>query len=65
MSLKHFHIAFIFFCAVFSFGFAAWCFVFQALPGMSNIMGWASAIGGVLLVFYGIRFYRKSKNVIV
>ncbi|MAS96869.1 MAG: hypothetical protein CMO55_27070 [Verrucomicrobiales bacterium] len=65
MSLKHFHIAFIFFCAIFAFGFATWCFVFRPMQGTTDIMGGASAIGGALLVFYGIRFYRKSKNVIV
>lgn len=65
MSLKFFHIAFIFFCAVFALGFGTWCLLFPELPPMFLAMGWISLAGGVALVVYGIRFVRKSRNLIV
>ena len=65
MSLKYFHIGFIGFCTVFSLGFGAWCLLANGLPSMFNVMGWLSVIGGVSLLIYGIRFLKKSKDVIV
>jgi len=34
------------------------------LPDMFEIMGWASLVGGFALLIYGIRFLKKSKDVI-
>jgi len=64
MSLKLFHIAFITICLLSAWGFAAWCLLRGGLPAMFEVMGWLSAVGGLLLLVYGIRFLRKSKNVI-
>jgi hypothetical protein len=64
MSIKHFHIAFIIFCTLFSLGFSAWCLVIPGQPSVIEEMGWISLAGGIALLIYGIRFYRKIKNVI-
>lgn len=64
MSLKFFHIAFIAICLLSAWGFAAWCLLTRGLPGMFDVMGWISLVGGVLLLVYGIRFVRKAKDVI-
>ena len=64
MSLKHFHLAFIFFCAFFSLGFAAWCLLVPGLPKMFFAMGCISALGGVVLVYYGVRFVRKTRKLV-
>ncbi|MEM6915091.1 MAG: hypothetical protein AAF491_00890 [Verrucomicrobiota bacterium] len=65
MSLKHFHLAFILICLLFTGGFAAWCFLVPDLPPMFTAMGWISALGGLSLFIYGIRFLKKSKDVII
>ena len=65
MSLKHFHIAFITFCLLFSLGFAAWCLLIPGQAPVLEYMGWFSLVGGVALLVYGIRFYTKIKNVII
>lgn len=65
MSLKNFHIAFIIICVLFTGGFAAWCFLVPGLPSMFTAMGWISAIGALSLLVYGVRFLKKSKNVII
>ncbi|MDF1861882.1 MAG: hypothetical protein P1U87_16810 [Verrucomicrobiales bacterium] len=65
MSLKFFHIGFIGFCTLFSLGFAAWCLFAPGLPGMFQLMGWLSLVGGITLFVYGIRFLKKAKDVIV
>lgn len=64
MSLKFFHIAFITICLLSAWGFAAWCLLRRELPVMFDVMGWLSLVGGLLLLVYGIRFVRKSKNLI-
>ncbi|MEM9283425.1 MAG: hypothetical protein AAGA96_16500 [Verrucomicrobiota bacterium] len=64
MSLKHFHIAFVLFCLLFSWGFAAWCLLLPGQAPMLRTMGWISLIGGFVLLFYGVRFYSKIKDII-
>jgi len=64
MSLKHFHIAFIIVCLLFAWGLAAWCLLIPGRSGMFQVMGWISAVGGLALLIYGIRFLKKSKDVI-
>ena len=64
MSLKAFHIAFIFLSAVLAAGFAAWCFREMSETGNSGL-GFAGAISAacaVALGAYGIRFVRKTKG---
>jgi hypothetical protein len=64
MSLKAFHIAFIFLSAALSAGFAAWCFRETASTGNLGIAltGVLSAACAVGLGAYGIRFVRKTKG---
>ena len=65
MSLKHFHLFFIALSVLTAFGFGAWSLLTRGLPASFFWMGWISLIGGVALLIYGVRFYRKSKKVIV
>jgi len=65
MSIKRIHLAFIAFCSLFALGFSAWCLLIPGMPGTITAMGWISLVGGVTLVVYGVRFYRKAKSVIV
>ncbi len=61
MSLKAFHVAFIFLSAALASGFAAWCFAQQ--PQVSYLVaGVVSAAAAVALAAYGIRFIRKTKD---
>jgi len=64
MSLKHFHILFIFLAVLSAFGFGAFALLIEDLPSFFPPMGWVSVVGGVALVIYGVRFLQKAKNVI-
>ena len=61
MSLKAFHVFFIFASIVLAFGFGVWAVYIYLQEG--NIpyltMGLLSIAAGVALVFYGIRFLQK------
>ena len=60
MSLKGFHVFFIFLATLLAAGFAAWSLMNEtAVP-----VGIASAVLAVALIIYGIWFIRKSKNII-
>ncbi len=61
MSLKGFHIVFITLSTLCAFGFALWTLVsnHDANTGGVRAGGLASAVIGVGLVVYGVRFYRK------
>jgi len=65
MSLKHFHIAFITVCTLFFAGLGAWCLLVEALPGMYRAMGWISLLCGAALLFYGVRFLKKTKSLVL
>ena len=65
MSLKHFHIVFIFLAVITCVGFGAWALLMRGLPDGFRIMGWISAISGVALLGYGIYFVRKAKKLII
>lgn len=64
MSLKNFHIAFITITVLSAWAFAAWCLLFPDLPFRFEVMGWGSLLGGIGLLVYGIRFLKKTKDVI-
>jgi hypothetical protein len=64
MSLKHFHIFFIFLAILCTLGFSAWALLTPRLEALDRGIGWFSGILGVALVFYGIWFWKKSKLVI-
>ncbi len=64
MSLKHFHVLFIFIAALTCVGFGAWALLMRGLPDSFRIMGWISAIAGVFFLGYGIHFVRKMKQII-
>ena len=61
MSLKTFHLFFLIFAILFDFGFAAYAFFGPDNEITREIkpMGIGSGIFGLLLVAYGIWFYRK------
>ena len=68
MSLKGFHILFIFYAVLCSVGFWAWTvFNLESARQLSAVaLGQASGIMGILLFFYGIWFVvKKSKTIIV
>ena len=67
MSLRGFHLVFITFATLLCLGLAVWSFGFAPRNG-----GWALTAFGVAMViatfalpYYGIRFYRKAKNLIL
>ena len=61
MSLKGFHLFFIFLSVLLAAGCAAWAFA-NEVPGPFGI---GSCIVGALLVVYGIYFIRKTRKLIV
>ena len=67
MSIKGFHLIFITVAALFCAGFGVWALFFdQQDSGMgTKIAGIVTLIASVGLVFYGIYFRRKSKDIIV
>jgi hypothetical protein len=65
MSLKAFHVFFIAVCTIFSVGFGVWCFARYGADGGFGYLatGVASVAGGGALVFYGVFFLRKFKDI--
>ncbi|MBI5217145.1 MAG: hypothetical protein HY960_15420 [Ignavibacteriae bacterium] len=65
MSLKSFHIFFITVSTLFAFGFAAWFIKsYNTSEEVSNLFAaLLSAISGVGLIIYGIRFLKKLQHV--
>lgn len=61
MSLKAFHILFIFLSVVLAAGCAWWAFANEA----SLAFGIGSAVVAVGLVIYGIQFLKKTRKLIV
>ena len=64
MSLKHFHIVFIFLAVLCTLGFAAWALLLPGLEMSVRGIGWFSGVLGVGLILYGSWFWKKSKHVI-
>jgi hypothetical protein len=60
MSLKGFHILFIALSVLLLAFLAVWFIVNQ----VNTAVGVGSAIGCLLLIVYGVRFVKKSKNII-
>ncbi len=65
MSLKHFHIAFVAICVISAWAFAAWCLAAPGLDSGLRGLGVVSFLGGVALLVYGVRFYRKIKDLVL
>jgi len=64
MSLKGFHIVFVFFSTALALGVGAWCLYVHYVEGVQTyligaIVSFACAVG---LVIYGFWFYRKMKR---
>jgi hypothetical protein len=64
MSLKAFHIVFVFFSTALALGVGAWCIYVDMVEGVQTylvgaIISFVSAVG---LVIYGFWFYRKMKR---
>lgn len=58
MSLKAFHLIFVTLLTALSFSCAAWAF-----DAGYSLFGMAGIASGVLVVFYGVYFLKKLKNV--
>ena len=65
MSLKAFHVAFIFLSTALCGGFALWCFREMTRTESTGygIVGGISAAGVLALAAYAVRFLRKSRDV--
>jgi hypothetical protein len=65
MGLKTLHIIFITLSILLSFGFGLWCVSSEGeqLGSFHRVIGIASFVAAVSLLFYGIWFLRKLKNV--
>jgi len=61
MSLRGFHILFIFLAILMSVGCALWAFA----NGVAPLFGSGCAIAAVALVIYGIYFLKKTKKLIL
>ena len=64
MSLKAFHIVFIFFSTALALGVGAWCIYVDLVEGVQTYLAGAIAsfACAVALVIYGFLFYRKMKR---
>ncbi len=67
MSLRGFHLVFITFATLLCLGLAVWCFAFA--PRNSGweitLLGVLMAIASLGLPYYGVRFYKKAKNLVI
>ncbi len=64
MSLKHFHVIFIAIAMLACAGFGAWALVKEDVSTATLVTGVFSLVLAVVLLIYGVWFYRKSKKVI-
>ena len=64
MSLKAFHIVFVFFSTALALGIGAWCIYMNMVEGVQTYIAGAVAsfVSAVALVIYGFWFYRKMKR---
>ena len=64
MSLRGFHIVFIFFSTLLALGCGAWCIWVDLVEGAPIYVAGAIAsfLSAVALIIYGIWFYRKMKR---
>jgi len=64
MSLRGFHIVFIFFSTLLALGCGAWCIWVDLVEGAPVYLAGAIAsfLSAVALIIYGIWFYRKMKR---
>lgn len=64
MSLKGFHYVFIFFSTLLALGVGAWCIWLNLTVGEPVYLkgAVASFVAAVLLLVYGVWFYRKMKK---
>ena len=67
MSLKAFHIFFIFMSIVITLGFAAWGWFGASGDQRASLLIMASVSGllGIGLIGYGVHFIRKSRDIII
>ena len=64
MSLKGFHIVFVFFSTLLALGLGGWCIWLDLVEGTPAYLpgAIASFASAVVLVIYGVWFYRKMKR---
>jgi hypothetical protein len=64
MSLRGFHIVFIFFSTLLALGCGAWCIWVDLVEGAPIYLAGAVAsfLSAIALIIYGVWFYRKMKR---
>jgi hypothetical protein len=64
MSLRGFHIVFIFFSTLLALGCGAWCIWVDLVEGAPIYLAGAIAsfLSAIALIIYGVWFYRKMKR---
>lgn len=64
MSLKGFHIVFVCVSVILAVGFGIWCFRQRSETGLGiyGAAGIGSFFASAVLVYYGVAFLRKVKN---
>jgi len=64
MSLKHFHIFFVFICILFLLGFGGYCLYDYSGGGEKSLLsvGIGFVVVGAALIFYLMRFLHKGKR---
>lgn len=64
MSLKNFHIFFIVVATITTFAFGLWSLIGYSGGGQTSdlTLGIVSLVACVLLIWYGIRFFKKLKR---
>jgi hypothetical protein len=67
MSLRFFHLVFVTLATLLCFAFAAWLYEnYRVEGGSAGLAGAVVAVlGGVAMLVYGVRFYKKSKKIIL
>ena len=66
MSLKGFHILFITIATMLCVFVTLWAFVLERFPDLGlQIFGGTCAVAAIILPIYGLRFYRKAKQLSV
>ena len=64
MSLKGFHIVFVFVSTLLCLFLALWSFVFSSeISGIATTLGIVGVLGAFIMSVYGICFYRKINGI--
>lgn len=66
MSLKFFHIVFVTVTTLLCFGGAAWEYNnYRMYGGLHSVSALAAALFGVMMILYGVYFWKKARRLIL